>query len=173
MLFLIRSCFFQDEFPDICEDAFTFGIVRNPYDKFVSGFSYHPYCRDFSMTEILSKLPTPPILPKYVRWKEHYPKRMWELFSAYNHISQPQSDPLIKDLRFPINKLLKFEKIDGEVLGLAKDLSIGNPSQFTHRKRNTNRSHYSKCLNEDSVKLINKHFSSDFLFFGYDFLCFI
>lgn len=68
--------FFQDEFPDICDDSFTFGIVRNPYDRYVSGYLFHPFCRDFSMTEILTKLPTPPILPKYVRWKEEYPKRM-------------------------------------------------------------------------------------------------
>lgn len=163
-----QTLFLKNEFPALWEDSFKIGSVRNPYDRFVSAFLYHPFCKSKSPSEVLNNLPTPAVLPQYIKWKEALPEPYWSLYSAYNHLTASQSDVLLYESNEMPDFLIRFESLNQDLSKLLELLRIEHPPPLPHlNPTQEKKDPYSSYLSASEINLINNKFSDDFMNFNY------
>ncbi len=127
---------------------FRFAVVRNPWDRFVSGWKYCSSTRERTLEEILNDLPR----------QGH----------DYRHITRPQHATLFDEHGvLAVDYLIRFERLQqgfDAVCGL-----IGKPRcQLSHRNRGT-REHYRAYFDAASRLSFLRHFARDVELLGYDY----
>jgi len=121
-------------------------IVRNPYNKVVSGLFHKRLIKKDSTPQ-----DTFQALKKYLN-----------LQNIDNH-NKPQYTFLMLDgIMYPHLKICKTETLE-------KDLeSYGFKKMNLHKNENKNHKNYLEYLNQDSINLINDVYDLDFTYFGYE-----
>lgn len=142
---------FQEEYPDIWEQAYKFSVVRNPYSKALSSWRYCPSTKDKSLVEALSNPP-----------KEE------ENFHDYLHFTMTQTSLLSKDGKIYVDELLRYENLNDQWRNFCDKHEIAAGDLPTLNK--STRKKAKKELTSEEIRLINELFTEDFHTFGYKML---
>lgn len=163
--------FFVKNYPHIYNNSYLIFISRNPYDRLISGWKYHPNTQNKTLEELFNNPKYPPISPFLSRWKDNYPKNIWYLFSVYNHLYCKQTEYLTINNKFIINYVLKFENLNNDIFNLLNLLNIDiSQINIPHLNKGTNyiTNSYNKYLkNQELLNNINNYFKEDFDILNY------
>ncbi len=137
--------------------ALSFSIVRNPFDKVVSHYFYRVLTNQTGLgSEEIG----------FQEWvKKCYGPSKDPYLYDQPKMFQPQLDWLRHDGRIAVNMILKFEKLNSdykkikELLGLSMDLPHKNKSS---------RDHYKNYYDHETWEIVADWFKEDIKYFGYD-----
>jgi hypothetical protein len=131
-------------------DYIVFTVVRNPWDRFVSGWQYLTATRNRPLLDVLRDLPAE------------------KTGHDYRHLTRPQLDILIDtDGRFVPDFVLRFENLAADYAKLCAligktDCSLPHLNETAHRP-------YAEYFDEPARELFYQQFRKDIEFLGYDF----
>jgi hypothetical protein len=129
-------------------DYFRFSVVRNPWDRFISGWKYLRATRDRSLRDVLNNLP-----------QEGH---------DYRHLTRPQHSILYDDSgRLIVDHLIRFESLQQDFDKVC-DL-IGRPRSVLPHSNRGRRSHYSEYFDQETQEVFRRHFEKDIELFGYQY----
>ena len=127
-------------------DYHIFSIIRNPWDRFVSGWKYCESTKNRDIIDVLKNLP-----------KEGH---------DYKHVTRLQSEILFNDADLPIfHTLLRFETLQTDWEALC--MTLGKPPTTLSHLNKTEHLNYREYFNEQALDLFTRHFEADCLRFGY------
>lgn len=127
---------------------FRFSVVRNPWDRFISGWKYCASTRHRSMHDVLANLP-----------QEGH---------DYRHLSRPQHAILYdKEGYLVVDYLIRFESLQQDFDRVC-DL-IGKPGCTLGHFNRGNRRHYSEYFDKESRRMFLDHFWRDVELFEYEY----
>lgn len=132
------------------KDYLVFTVVRNPWDRFVSGWKYLPKYRDLPLDEVMADLP-----------QEGH---------DYRHPTRPQLDILVDaEGRFVPDFVIRYENLEADYRALCR--LIGKcPRRGGLRKTNTARhAGLAEYRIQAQVDFVAEHFKMDIEFFSYSF----
>lgn len=137
--------------PEIWQRAYKFAVVRNPFDRAVSGWKYLQALKCRSLVDVLEN-----------------PPRRENSLADYNHFTRPLSDALSIDGELIVDRVLRFEMLDDELQSLSEDLGI-EFEPLPHLNRTIGRQERQFAAIDARVEeLIVTRFKSDFEAFSYD-----
>jgi len=126
---------------------FRFSVVRNPWDRFISGWKYCATTRQRSLHDVLTNLP-----------REGH---------DYRHLTRPQHAILYDENgRLIVDHIIRFESLQQDFDQVC-DI-IGKPRRVLGHLNRGSRTHYSDYFDDDSRRIFLRHFGRDFELFGYD-----
>ncbi len=127
---------------------FKFAVVRNPWDRFVSGWKYLESTRDRTLRDLLMNLPS--------SGKE------------YRHLTRPQHTTLYDDGgRLVVDYLIRFENLQPDFDEVCR--RIGKPQRRLPHVNQTRRDHYAKYFDAECRDLFMQHFARDVELFNYKY----
>ncbi|HYJ86606.1 MAG TPA: sulfotransferase family 2 domain-containing protein [Pyrinomonadaceae bacterium] len=127
---------------------FRFSIVRNPWDRFISGWKYCASTRERSLHDVLANLP-----------REGH---------DYRHVTRPQHEILYDENgNLIVDYLMRFESLQQDFDKVC-DI-IGKPRLVLGHHNRGVRTHYSDYFDEDSRRIFLRHFARDVELFGYEY----
>lgn len=133
---------------------FKFAVVRNPYDRFISGWRYVESLRKRPLRDVLLHLPEKSDLPD---WRS----------DPYTHVTRLQRDTLHSDGRLIVDYLIRFEQLQEgfdhvcDVVGLPR-------APLPHLNASKDRLPYQEYFTDKTDRqLFLNHFLPDFEAFGY------
>ena len=127
---------------------FRFAVVRNPWDRFVSGWKYCPGTRDRTLPEVLANLP--------------------QDGHDYRHLTRPQHLTLYDPSgRLAVDQLLRFETLQQDFDRVCD--RIGIPRCVLPQLNRGRHGAYAYYFTADTRALFLQHFGRDVELFGYTF----
>lgn len=126
-------------------EYFKFGIVRNPWDRAVSLYSYHQYS---------------PVVRK-MTFKEY-------LLSQGARGALSQMDWFLEGSANQMNKIFKLEDLTDTLPEVLSSLGIEN-FQIGHRNKSKRSKDYQKFYDEESIELVRKYSSPEIEKFNYEY----
>jgi hypothetical protein len=127
---------------------FVFTIVRNPWDRFISGYKYFPDLRDKPIERVID------MLHKFKGRK-------------FNHLSRLQTSLLIdKENNYVPDFTIRFENIEEDWNKLCKILNINYKLPHLNKSRHK---HYTEYYNVSTKEKVRKYFKKDIDFWGYTY----
>ena len=126
----------------------VFAIVRNPYDRVISDLIWHRIFKKQHTQSDVYKL-----ICKYVKGKN---VKDGHNLPQYKYVTNK------RDRLIPSIKIFKTENLNKQNNNLNKQLGVN----INIKRKGVNKD-YSKYLNADSIKLINKVYAKDFILFNY------
>ena len=136
----------SDELRAIFNNNLVFCVVRNPWDKLVSGWHmmYHKRGDNMSFNERLKHL------PDYT---------LESTCGEYHHMMQTQMTQITaSDGTIIPDRMLRFENLHDEWDELCEDMNWGN-IPLRHVGKSVNRSHYRDYYNKESKELVSRLFA--------------
>lgn len=122
-------------------------MVRNPWDRFVSGWQYLKRFRNLTLDEVLDNLP----------YEGH----------DYRHLTRPQVDILVDEQGELVpNVLLRYESLRYDYFQLCQ--RIGKPFYLPHINT-TQRGSYRQYFSQSQAARVRNLFEKDIERFGYNF----
>jgi len=138
------------EWSQIPTGYYKFSVVRNPWDRFVSGWKYCESTKHLSLIEALRHLPA-------------------EGFD-YRHVTRPQADILMDDSgSLVVDCLVRFETLQADFDRVCDRL--GRPRTVLTRVNCGSRLGYRDYFDDDGEarRLFRDRFGRDAALFGYDY----
>jgi hypothetical protein len=127
---------------------FRFSVIRNPWDRFVSGWKYCNTVQCRSLSEILVNLPP----------KGH----------DYRHVTRPQHAILYDEAgRSIVDCLIRFESLQRDFDQVC-DILCKPRSVLAHYNQGIHK-HYTEYFDEESRRMFMRHFGRDIELFGYTY----
>lgn len=127
---------------------FRFSVIRNPWDRFVSGWKYCTTTRQRSLHDVLTNMPS----------EGH----------DYRHVTRPQHAILYDDNgRLVVDYIIRFESLQRDFDQVC-DI-IGKPRRILAHDNRGTRTHYSDYFDENSRRIFPRHFGKDVELFQYDY----
>jgi hypothetical protein len=127
-------------------DYFRFSIVRNPWDRFVSGWRYLPSTRDRALRDVLGDLP-----------REGH---------DFRHLTRPQHLVLVgNDGRIAVDYLMRFETLQGDFDQVCE--IVGKPRATLPHENRGERLHYSAYFDANTRRMFLRQFALDVELFEY------
>ena len=134
----------------IAKGYIVFTVVRNPWDRFISGWKYLNNYRDKTLAEVLqeaSNIKGP---------------------RDYKHLVRPQLDILMNEKGiFVPDYVLRFENLQEDYNKLSH--IIGKKESTLPRLNETSHEHYTAYFDSKTKKTFEALFKKDIDFFGYKF----
>lgn len=125
---------------EVWNSVFTFGFVRNPWDRLVSSYRF----RDHEIT-----------FSEYVRSKN------------WKHLGIEMSKYLLDDSNNSLVSFIgKYENLDDDLDYVFKKLNVYSKIDHYHESK---REHYTKYYNEETKEIVAEHFKRDIEVFGYQY----
>lgn len=139
------------------QDYFVFSVVRNPWDRFISGWRYCQSTKNKDLSTVLDNMPQ--INPKFsVRSLENH---------DFGHLTRLQYDFLHTDHLIP-RFLIRFEKLQEDFDTVCE--VIKKPKTILKRLNQTNHQSYQKYFTDESDRVkFSALFQKDIETFGYSF----
>lgn len=129
-------------------DYFRFSVVRNPWDRFVSGWKYCDSTRNRPLHDVLDRLPT----------DGH----------DYRHVTRPQSAILFDATgRCAVSFVMRFESLQADFERICARLGL--PPILLKKTNVGQRHHYRDYFDTDTRQRLARHFAEDIERFGYTF----
>ncbi len=165
---------FKKEYPEFFADAWKFAMVRNPWDRAVSGYFFAKKRklleREISFKDYIkmSWQEMRNLKQKRSYWKKfRIPIGFLEKGAVYHH-SRPLSVHLADEngkIDY-INKIYKFEQLQECLKEICDMTNI--KINFMH-KNATNHKHYTEYYDDESKEIVAEKFRNDIVLFGYTF----
>ncbi len=137
---------------DYLDRVFTFTIVRNPFDRAVSAFTY---------LQGIRLIPAEFAFAPFCK----------EVLSAQGFDFDPHFDPQVDGLvhggRHIVDFVARFEHIDEDWRTIAEQ--IGANQRFPHRNRSRRGRDYAAYYDDESRRVVAWLYRDDLAHFGYDF----
>lgn len=135
---------------EIAPDYLVFAVIRNPWDRFVSGWKYLPATRKKPLLKVLKNLPTA------------------ATGHDYRHLTRPQLDTLVDERGvFAPDYVLRFENLAEDYAKFCE--VIGKQDKSLPRLNTTSHQGYADYFDSASIALFNARFRKDVDFLGYNF----
>jgi hypothetical protein len=148
MAFYEQRGVLSPEYKSAASGYFRFSVVRNPWDRFISGWKYLPATRDRSLRDVLTNLPRDG--------------------AEYRHLTRPQHAILYDENgRLIVDYIIRFESLQQDFDEVSK--MIGKPRRNQPHINQGNRGHYSDYFDEESRRMFLRHFGRDIELFGYKY----
>ncbi len=142
---------FRDRYPEFWDQAWKFAIVRNPYDKFVSGWKYLRATKDLSLKEVLTNPPGKK--PRYHDWM---------------HLTCTQTEPLSdKKGNFAIDKVVHFENLDAELNEVMRHLGLQDVELPVENPTKGRKKSFMDYFDNETLELLNRRYENDFTVLDY------
>lgn len=136
------------EFDRRPQDYLVFSVVRNPWDRFVSGWKYCKSTRGRTLKQVLLDPPA----------EGH----------DYRHLTRPQHQILFHpDGRAVFDELLRFESLQDDFDRLSARL--GRPLQHLAQSNTGTHAPYRDYFDTETRDLLARRFARDIELFGYSF----
>lgn len=135
---------------------FSFAVVRNPWDRFVSGCKFCNSTKDRPLEDILCNLPMP-----------YTNSTGTNIDHDWFHITMTQHEFLYRDGKLIVDYLIRFENLQ-EGFDVVCD-RIGKPRMKLPHENATDHYHYEKYFTPEALEMFNNHFQMDIRTFGYEF----
>ena len=137
------------EWDDRVRNHLKIAVIRNPWDRFVSGWRY---CRSTRQRSILQAL-------------ENLPRRGHD----YRHVTRQQTETIFgADGRISVDFVLRFECLQADFDALCKMLGK-DPEPLPHANKGSGETRYSDLFGPQERELFAKHFANDVRSLGYSF----
>ena len=150
--------YFISDFINNYKLPFTFTVIRNPYDRFISSFFYvtqHAWFKG-SINEFLDILP--------IIFNKPYRERTLNEYQIYNHTVHQYKFITVND-KIKVDMVLHLENLENEIKLLPDNLKI-NKNIKLFKLNKTNRK--SKYLNEKLADKIYNFYEKDFVILKYN-----
>ena len=150
----IRINGFIKNFKQSWRDSFSFIMVRNPYDRFLSGWKFLQ--KDKNVGELFDVSFKDMDKFDYDQLTKHYK----------NHIIDPIYFPGIAGVDY----VIKYESYMEDIEKLLKMINIPfDKSRYPHVRKTPHRNYMEYYENNPNmINFVNNKFKADFEFFGYD-----
>lgn len=137
---------------------FKFTVVRNPWDRFVSGWLYCASTKDRDIKDVLRRLPQP--------WED---SGIGKVGHDFRHITRRQTDMIVDEYgQFIVDSVLRYEQLQDDFDSICDQL--GKPRiKLPTTKRNKDRGEYRRYFDDEALELFEEHFRRDIEMLGYDF----
>lgn len=133
---------------EVWASSFKFGVARNPYDRFISGWKYLPEIKNKPLREVLLDLPR----------SGH----------DYVHLTLRQVDLLTIGGHLPDIHLLRFERLQQDMDALCTLIGIERSDlPFLNRTPDKDK-HYMEFYTDETRRLVAEKFRKDFEVLGYE-----
>jgi len=137
-----------NDHPELVERCFTFAVVRNPWDRFVSGWGYCRSTRDRPIVDVLRR---PPL-------EGH----------DYRHVTRGQSETLYRpDGTLAVDRLIRFENLTHEFAEVCE--TIGLTGAVLRPVNVGRRPPYREVFDDEARRLFEQRFADDIERLGYSF----
>lgn len=137
-------------------DYFSFAVVRNPWDRFVSGCSFCNSTKGRPLDDVLNNLPMPYVNSTGTR-----------IYHDWFHITMTQYELLYKDKKLIVDYLIRFEALQ---LGFDYVCDrVGKPRMELPHENATPHDPYQTYFTPEALKKFEAHFGIDIRTFGYTF----
>lgn len=141
---------YQKRIPtEFWDQAFKFAFVRNPYDKFVSGWKYGEKVTglEIDFEDFVHNLDN---------YRVHNTITWHTIISQNTHLNYPNTEIYIG----------KFENLQKEMNTIAQvcDFTLANLTQ----DNSTQHKNYKEYYNQEFADVIYERFKKDFIYFGYE-----
>ena len=175
----------------------AFTIIRNPWDRFVSGWKYCRSTRDRDIVDVLRNLPRENVTLKDVvvhatsrsaqkaYGRELFRKyklitRHWVSLHAgssilsklghdYRHVTRQQHETVVHpDGRLAVDRVIPFEELREGVDELCRFLGM-RPCLLPHKNKTSSRDDYRSYFTDKALELFGNIFRKDIDLWGYDF----
>lgn len=140
--------------------SFSFSVVRNPYDRFVSHWLYHTTnYNGYKFSRLGIDIQNKSL--------EEYFYITTQVVSRYKYNWLSMTKFLYHPSDKPLDFLLRFENLDQDwtelcdILDIPKTLSLPQLNTTPH-------DHYKKYYNATTKELITNYYYQDFIAYGYD-----
>lgn len=127
---------------------FKFSVVRNPWDRLISGWRYCYPDGAVSLKQLLRNLP--------------------QSGHDFRHVTRPQAAILVDDDgRLVVDYLMRFEELEAGYRRVCRLLQMPTPGLPSLNK--TRHDHYRDYYDDESRHLVERAFALDIAMFGYKF----
>lgn len=138
-------------------NAFSFAVVRNPWDKVASQYYHRIKKKQIGDPIIFNSW----VSKTYGNHKDpRYYNKQYKMFYPQIEWLKDYSGEIV------IKKIIRFENINEEYESIAKVFGLNK--KLPHKNRGSN-DDYKTIYSNNSVEIIKEHFREDIELFGYDF----
>lgn len=133
------------------KDYLIFSVIRNPWDRFISGWKYCHSTKNKSLNDVLINLP-----------------KFNENRHDFDHLTRTQCEVIYKKNKLIPNYLLKFENLQSDFNKLC-DI-VNKPRVILDKLNTTDHNHYSTYFKCNQSKIIfESNYKEDIKKLGYEF----
>ena len=140
----------------VWESFYSFVVVRNPFDRLISMFSYHTGDKYKGV-----------YLKKYPELKNYSLKEYFEIMKENEYVIKPQINYIShKNSKKLVNSIIHFEDLNEGINKLFKRLKI-DFSILPHLNKSKHKNYKKYFKDDDFIKILNNYYNEDIDFFNY------